>query len=134
MFRACDLEALPDAERDDCAMRLATSYLKEGNLRDASVWFLLLKEVSPRYQSDATYNLAYIDYVEKRYNKALDAFLSLKDDAVYSSLVPYYIGEIYLLQGNYEQARSVAERYLKVYSGHKDEAQMERVLGEPVLG
>ena len=30
MFRACDLEALPDAERDDCAMRLATSYLKEG--------------------------------------------------------------------------------------------------------
>ena len=63
----------------------------------------LLKEVSPRYQSDATYNLAYIDYVEKRYNKALDAFLSLKDDAVYSSLVPYYIGEIYLLQGNYEQ-------------------------------
>ena len=31
-------------------------------------------------------------------------FLSLKDDAVYSSLVPYYIGEIYLLQGNYEQA------------------------------
>ena len=134
MFRACDLEALPDAERDDCAMRLATSYLKEGNLRDASVWFLLLKEVSPRYQSDATYNLAYIDYVEKRYNKALDAFLSLKDDAVYSSLVPYYIGEIYLLQGNYEQARSVAERYLKVYSGHKDEAQMERVLGEACFG
>ncbi len=83
MFRACDLEALPDAERDDCAMRLATSYLKEGNLRDASVWFLLLKEVSPRYQSDATYNLAYIDYVEKRYNKALDAFLSLKDDAIF---------------------------------------------------
>ena len=115
-------------------MRLATSYLKEGNLRDASVWFLLLKEVSPRYQSDAIYNLAYIDYVEKRYDKALNAFLSLKDDAVYSSLVPYYIGEIYLLKGNYEQARSVAAHYLQVYSGHKDEAQMERVLGEAYFG
>ena len=134
MFRACDIETLPDAERDDCAMRLATSYLKEGNLRDASVWFLLLKEVSPRYQSDAIYNLAYIDYVEKRYDKALNAFLSLKDDAVYSSLVPYYIGEIYLLKGNYEQARSVAAHYLQVYSGHKDEAQMERVLGEAYFG
>ena len=29
LFRSCDLEALPDKERDDCAMRLATSYLKE---------------------------------------------------------------------------------------------------------
>ena len=103
-------------------------------MRDASVWFLLLKEVSPRYQSDAIYNLAYIDYVEKRYDKALNAFLSLKDDAVYSSLVPYYIGEIYLLKGNYEQARSVAAHYLQVYSGHKDEAQMERVLGEAYFG
>ena len=24
LFRSCDLEALPDKERDDCAMRLAT--------------------------------------------------------------------------------------------------------------
>ena len=43
------------------AMRLATSYLKEDNLREAAVWFTLLKEVSPLYQDDAVYNLAYID-------------------------------------------------------------------------
>ena len=47
-------------------MRLATYYLKEDNLREAAVWFTLLKEVSPLYQDDAVYNLAYIDYVEKR--------------------------------------------------------------------
>ena len=74
LFRSCDLEALPDKERDDCAMRLATSYLKEDNLREAAVWFTLLKEVSPLYQDDAVYNLAYIDYVEKRYDKALKKF------------------------------------------------------------
>ena len=58
LFRSCDLEALPDKERDDCAMRLATSYLKEDNLREAAVWFTLLKEVSTLYQDDAVYNLA----------------------------------------------------------------------------
>lgn len=75
-------------------MRLATSYLKEDNLREAAVWFTLLKEVSPLYQDDAVYNLAYIDYVEKRYDKALKSFQSLQNDAVYAALVPYYIGEI----------------------------------------
>ncbi len=36
----CYLEALPDKERDDCAMRLATSYLKEDNLREAVMVYL----------------------------------------------------------------------------------------------
>ncbi|WP_455673000.1 tetratricopeptide repeat protein [Phocaeicola sp.] len=134
MFRSCDLEVLPDKDRDDCAMRLATAYLKENNLREAAVWFKLLKEVSPAYQPDAVYNLAYIDYVEERYDKALQAFLSLKDDRTYAALVPYYIGEIYLLKGDYEQARAVAERYLQVYPGQKDTAQMERILGEASFG
>lgn len=115
LFRSCDLEALPDKERDDCAMRLATSYLKEDNLREAAVWFTLLKEVSPLYQDDAVYNLAYIDYVEKRYDKALKSFQSLQNDAVYAALVPYYIGEIYLVKGNYQQARTVAKAYLEQY-------------------
>ena len=46
---------------------------------------------------------AYIDYVEKRYAKALKSFQSLQNDAVYAALVPYYIGEIYLVKGNYQR-------------------------------
>lgn len=134
LFRSCDLEALPDKERDDCAMRLATSYLKEDNLREAAVWFTLLKEVSPLYQDDAVYNLAYIDYVEKRYDKALKSFQSLQNDAVYAALVPYYIGEIYLVKGNYQQARTVAKAYLEQYPAKKDVPQMERIWGEACFG
>lgn len=134
LFRSCNLEALPDKDRDDSVLRLATACLKEGDLREASVWFKLLKEVSPAYRSDAVYNLAYIDYVEKRYDKALEAFLSLQDARSYASLVPYYIGEIYLLKKDYEQARGVAERYLKAYPGQKDVLQMERILGEASFG
>ena len=115
-------------------MRLATSYLKEDNLREAAVWFTLLKEVSPLYQDDAVYNLAYIDYVEKRYDKALKSFQSLQNDAVYAALVPYYIGEIYLVKGNYQQARTVAKAYLEQYPAKKDVPQMERIWGEACFG
>ena len=47
LFRSCDLEALPDKERDDCAMRLATSYLKEDNLREAAVLVYLAERGKP---------------------------------------------------------------------------------------
>lgn len=134
MFQSCDLEALSDKERDESALRLATSYLKEDNLREATVWFTLLKEVSAVYHDDAVYNLAYIDYVEKRYDKALKSFQSLQNDAVYAALVPYYIGEIYLLKGNYQQARTLAKAYLEQYPAKKDVPQMERILGEACFG
>lgn len=134
MFRSCDLGALPDKERDECALRLAVSYLKEDDLREAAVWFTLLKEVSPLYHDDAVYNLAYIDYAERHYDKALKGFRSLQNDAVYAALVPYYIGEIYLLKGNFRQAAEIAQAYLEQYPANKDVPRMERILGEARFG
>ena len=130
LYRSCNLDALPDKERDEAALKLATSYLKLGNLEEAKVWFTLLKEVSKTHQADAVYNLGYIDYVEGRYDAALKTFTSLKNDDVYDALVPYYIGEIHLTRGEYKQADDVASDYLRHFAGHKDEAEMNRIQGE----
>ena len=130
LYRSCNLDALPDKERDEAALKLATSYLKLGNLEEAKVWFILLKEVSKTHQADAVYNLGYIDYVEGRYDAALKTFTSLKNDDVYDALVPYYIGEIHLTRGEYKQADEVASDYLRHFAGHKDEAEMNRIQGE----
>ena len=134
VYRSCDFEALADKERDEAVLKLATAYLKTGDLKEASVWFALLKEVSKTHQADAVYHLAYIDYVEGRYDRALEAFKSLERDDVYDALVPYYIGEIYLLCGAYRQADEVASDYLRHFAGHKDEAEMKRVQGEARYG
>ena len=130
LYCSCNLDALPDKERDEAALKLATSYLKLGNLEEAKVWFTLLKEVSKTHQADAVYNLGYIDYVEGRYDAALKTFTSLKNDDVYDALVPYYIGEIHLTRGEYKQADDVASDYLRHFAGHKDEAEMNRIQGE----
>ena len=134
LYRSCDLDALADKERDDAALKLATAYLKVGNLEEATVWFTLLKDVSKTHQADAIYNLGYIDYVEGRYDKALNAFALLKGDKEYGPLVPYYIGEIHLLRGEYRQADQVAANYLQRFAGHKDEAEMKRIQGEARYG
>lgn len=134
MFKSCDLDALPDKERDESVCKMATAYLETGDLQEAKVWFGLLKEISKTHASDAVFNLGYIDYAEKRYDEALEAFLSLRNDKVYASLVPYYVGEIYLLRGNYAEAEEIASTYLKRFPGHKDEAEMLRIQGEARYG
>ena len=134
IYRSCELDALADKERDDAALKLATAYLKVGDLEEATVWFTLLKDVSKTRQADAIYNLGYIDYVEGRYDKALNAFASLEEDKEYGPLVPYYIGEIHLLRGEYRQADQIASNYLQRFAGHKDEAEMKRIQGEARYG
>jgi len=134
LYRSCNLDALSDKERDDAAFKLATAYLKTGDLKEAAVWFTLLKEVSRTHRSDAVYSLGYIDYVEGRYDQALQTFASLQRDDVYDALAPYYIGEIHLLRGEYQQADEVAADYLRHFAGHKDEAEMNRIHGEARYG
>ena len=134
MYRSCDLDALADKERDEAVLKLASAYLKTGDLKEAAVWFGLLRDVGKTYRSDAVYHLAYIDYLEGRYEKALETFVSLERDDVYDALVPYYIGEIRLLREEYQQADAVAADYLRHFTGHKDEAEMKRIQGEARYG
>lgn len=134
LYRSCELDALADKERDDAVYKLATSYMKIGDLKEASVWFTLLRDMSKTHQSDAVYSLAYIDYVEGRYDDALKAFVSLQRDDVYDALVPYYIGEIHLIHGEWQKADEVSSDYLRHFAGHSDEAEMKRIQGEARYG
>ena len=134
MYQRCNLDDLADKERDESVCKMATAYLKEGNVQEAKIWFGLLKDMSKTHASDAVFNLGYIDYVEKKYDEALDAFLSLKNDKVYASLIPYYISEIYLLREDYAKADKVSTDYLDRFADHKDEAEMLRIQGEARYG
>ena len=52
---------------------------------------LLVSDFSdPAYYNEATYYLGYIDYVEGKYDDALNRFNSLTDDPKFSQTVPFY--------------------------------------------
>lgn len=133
-FKGCAIEMLADEERDACTFRMATAYQKTGNLKEAAVWFSILKEVSSKYRNDAVYHLAYIAYVQKRYEEALDGFRKVESDEQYRKLSPYYIADIYLIRGNHEKARRIAEVYMEAYPEEPDAIQMKRIAGEAAYG
>lgn len=129
MFNSARLELLGSEERDDMTYRLATCYLKTGNVKEAAVWFETLRSTSKKYAADCSYYISYIRYTQQRYDEALSGFLPLQDNAKYKALVPYYIAEIYLIKKNYDKAEIVAQNYLSAYPSQTYTAEMYRVLG-----
>lgn len=129
MFNSARLELLGAEERDDMTYRLATCYLKTGNVKEAAVWFETLRSTSKKYEADCSYYISYIRYTQQRYDEALSGFLPLQDNAKYKTLVPYYIAEIYLIKKNYDKAEIVAQNYLSAYPNQTYTAEMYRVLG-----
>ncbi|MGL5272259.1 MAG: tetratricopeptide repeat protein, partial [Phocaeicola sp.] len=134
LYRSCELDELSEDERDLSILQLATSYLKLENLREATIWFTLLQDISKAYRVDSRYYLAYIAYAEQRYDEALKGFTSLQNDPKYATLVPYYLGEIHLVKGAYQEARQVAENYLRNNAADTYKVEMHRIWGESLFG
>jgi TolA-binding protein len=61
---------------------------------------------------DANYYYGYICFYQKKYNDAYSAFTIVENDPAYSHIVPYYIANIYLVQGQKEKAISYAAEKL----------------------
>ena len=133
LFNSCDIDALADKERDAAAYKLASAYLKEDDLQKSSVWFSLLKDVSKEYKDDAIYNLAYIDYVQKRYDKALQGFIDVQNSESYKEKATIYIGEIYLLKNDYRQASDIVNSYIKNAKEGKIDMELYRIDGEALF-
>ena len=130
LLKSCDIDSLGDKDREDCVFRLALSYMKINNLEEAGAWFQVVKEVGDRYQKDAVYHLAYLDYVQQRYDAALKGFLSVADEKHYEKLVPYYLADIYLVKGDYRKALQMAKDYIARFSGEEKSPEMHRIAGE----
>lgn len=133
-YQQVNIDLLGDTERDECALRLGTSYLKMNDLDEAYIWFSVIRAASSKYAADARYNLAYIDYVKQRYDQAWEGFFAVKDQPEYAALAPYYLADIQLIHNNYRQALQLADAYLQAYPQQEFVPQMQRIAGEAHYG
>ena len=86
-------------------------------------------EINDPFYHPAIYYLAYIDYIYEDYNSALEGFEKLKNTEGFSALVPFYIAQIYFLQGRYQELIEIAEPWFENASS-KHKYEMARLLGE----
>ncbi|MBL0233053.1 MAG: tetratricopeptide repeat protein [Chitinophagaceae bacterium] len=68
----------------------------------------------PNYM-DANYYYGFLAFRDRQYNEALDAFKIVENEKSYSTVVPYYIAQIYYIQGKKDE--SIAYIQQKLQSG-----------------
>lgn len=87
-------------------------YFRAGNMEMAGRLFGEIKDQETRYTGPATYYFAHIMYEKGNYRNALPEFEKLRRDETFKSVVPYYIMQIYYLQGRYDEMLDMAQPYL----------------------
>lgn len=77
---------------------------------------------------DANYYYGYISFYQKHYSDAATAFAVVEHDPKYSTVVPYYIANIYLIQNKKEKAISYAASKLDAGNQYYD-AELRELTG-----
>lgn len=91
--------------------------------------FYDIKDVDNKYAASAKYYYAHILYNEKSYETALKDFLKLQHNETFKNVVPYYIAQLYYLQGRYNDVISYAPTLTDSVSS-KRAPEIARIIGE----
>ncbi|MGL5959377.1 MAG: tetratricopeptide repeat protein [Bacteroidales bacterium] len=102
-------------------------YIKD--FERAAPLFALLKDSESKYATAATYYYAHIAYEQKMFSVALKHFEKLRNDDVFSRVVPYYVIHIFHYQKNYDKVIEEGEKMIEDVSG-KRLAEISRIISE----
>jgi tetratricopeptide (TPR) repeat protein len=121
---------------DLSAQELPEFYFKRGysnfslnKYAEAKKDFYELKDVDNSYATPSKYYYAHILYSEKKYETALNDFSKLQKDETFGPVVPYYIAQIYYLQGRYTEVIAYVPELLDTATT-KRVPELAKVLGE----
>jgi len=116
-------------ERAEYYFKLGYSYFMQGNFDEASSAFYEIKDVNTKYTAPALYYYSHIAYEEENYETALQGFQRLSNNETFAPVVPYYITQIYYLQGKYDEVIDYAPKLLESASP-KRTPEIAKVIGD----
>lgn len=100
-------------EKAEFTFKKGYSLLKQGELDKAAAAFSQIKDNQTKYTGPASYYYAHVMYEKGNYATALRDFEKLKQDETFKTVVPYYIIQIYYVQGDYNKMLELAKPYLQ---------------------
>jgi len=94
---------LEKSQRDEYYFKIGYSYFMQKDYEKAGQAFMAVKNKQSKYTSAANYYYGHISYQDEKYDNALPAFLSIKDDPAFKEVVPFYISQIYFKKKEYDK-------------------------------
>jgi tetratricopeptide (TPR) repeat protein len=125
-----DIYRLDKDELAEYYFKRGYSYLQKGEDAKAKADFSEIKDVENRYAFPANYYFSHLEYKDKNYEIALHGFQRLVGNETFGSVVPFYITQIYFIQGKFEKVVQEAPKLLKDSSHVQKETEINRMIGE----
>lgn len=86
----------------------------------------------PKFNTEATYYLGYIDYTEGKYEDAMNRFNGLPYDPKYNETVPFYKMQILYAMGSWEEALNIINGSNREFAflTSEQQAEVDRIKAE----
>ena len=129
-YQLIDVESLPSSEYLEYYYKIGYCLFLNGSYERALSSFEKVKESESVYSSPAKYYYAHILYEQGKYKQALTEFEGLRKDKYFKSVVPYYICQIYYLNGDYDKLIEMAPTLSEKSRNSKRATELNRMLGD----
>lgn len=78
---------------------------------------------------DANYYYGFLAFRDRQYNDALQSFRVVENEKNYAAIVPFYIAQIYYIQGKKDEALKYAEDKIKAGKSQYYDLEMKQMIG-----
>lgn len=129
LYENAGIENLSNKEIADLKFHQGYGYFTLQQFDKALPLFNAIRQLpkDPNY-IDANYYYGFISFYQKKYADALSAFKVVEDHPRYEKVVPYYVANIYLVQGQKDKAIDYAEARLKKGNQYYDQ-ELRQLVG-----
>lgn len=127
-YRNLKTTALSREEQTKVTYQKGYANFQSENYAEAETEFAKIKDSNYKMSAPAKYYWAHIQYLNEEYDQALQAFEELKSNPAFEKVLPYYISQIYYMQGRYSL---VIDYATPVYatSSEQNKAALAKILG-----
>ncbi|HEX9510746.1 MAG TPA: tetratricopeptide repeat protein [Puia sp.] len=129
LYEHADIDNLSNNDIANMKFHQGYGYFVQQRFDKALPLFNAIRQLpqDPNY-TDANYYYAFISFYQKKYGEALTSFKVVEDNPRYEKVVPYYVANIYLVQGQKEKAIDYAEARLKKGNQYYD-VELRQLVG-----
>ncbi len=113
-FEQTNITNLSNREISDMKFQQAYSYFTLQRFAEAKPLFNSIRSIKddPNYM-DANYYYGFLAFRDAQYREALESFKVVENEKNYATVVPYYIAQIYYVQGKKDEAITYIQNKLQ---------------------
>ena len=123
------IKTIQQDQKDEYYFKLGYAYFQLKKITDARKMFFEVRKSTSQYGAPALYYYSHIAYQEKQYQTALEGFTKLLSDKKFSTMVPYYICQIYYYQQKYDEVAEFAKT-LTDSTSKANQRQVQQIIGD----